>query len=274
MREKVEREGEGRKKSGGYGHRMDMISTSFFVTNFPEELGWGDLWKLFGQFGSVSDVFIPKKMDKWGRRFGFVKFKGVHNLEELSMKLEDVWWNKYKLRVNKARFEKGEPKEGEKKSGQIQPQRSLVGSDRRVNGETSFKSLLVRDGDAKIDKDGMVVSADGARKKTRALNMGDIVPLDLHVQANSFKLLNCSKVGFFKETMDFQSFSDRLLLEGQHEVKAVFMGGNMVLLQSPCERELEEVMKLNKVWWDHCFYKIIPWKPNILSECRDIWIQI
>jgi hypothetical protein len=25
----------------------------------------------------------------------------------------------------------------------------------------------------------------------------------------------------------------------------------MVLLQSPCEGELEEVMRFNKVWWDN-----------------------
>jgi hypothetical protein len=65
-------------------------------------------------------------------------------------------------------------------------------------------------------------------------------------------------VGVFRESMDFQSFQDRLLLEGQHEVKAIFMGGNLVLLQSPCDSELKEVMKFNKVWWDQCFSKIIP----------------
>jgi hypothetical protein len=48
-------------------------------------------------------------------------------------------------------------------------------------------------------------------------------------------------VGFLKETMDVQSFYDKLLLKGQHEVK-----------------ELEEVMKFNKQLWDHCFSKIIP----------------
>jgi hypothetical protein len=81
-------------------------------------------------------------------------------------------------------------------------------------------------------------------------------------------------VGFFKETMDFQSFNDRLTIEGQDEVKATYMGGNMVLLQSPCEGELQEVMKINKLWWDQCFLKIIPWQPKLLSESRDIWIQL
>jgi hypothetical protein len=33
-------------------------------------------------------------------------------------------------------------------------------------------------------------------------------------------------------------------------------------------------MRFNKGWWDQCFEKIIPWPPQILSESRDIWIQI
>jgi RNA recognition motif-containing protein len=116
MREKEEREGVSQKngrRGGGYGHRMDMISTSFFFTNFPEEVGWGDLWKLFATYGRVCNVFIPKKMDKWGRKFGFVKFKEVLDVEALSLKLEDVWWDNFKLRVNRARFAKGDKKEVE-----------------------------------------------------------------------------------------------------------------------------------------------------------------
>jgi hypothetical protein len=50
-------------------------------------------------------------MDKWGRRFGFVKFKEVVEVDVLSKKLEDVWWDKFKLRVNRERFGKGEKKE-------------------------------------------------------------------------------------------------------------------------------------------------------------------
>jgi hypothetical protein len=50
----------------------------------------------------VCDVFIPKKVDKWGRKFGFVKFKEVKDfeVEALRKKLEDVWWEKFKLRIN------------------------------------------------------------------------------------------------------------------------------------------------------------------------------
>jgi hypothetical protein len=207
MREKVEREGqEQRKGGGGYVHRLDMISTSFFFTNFAEELVWGDLWKLFASYRSVCDVFIPKKMDKWGRKFGFVKFKGVKDVEALSKDLEEVWWDKHKLRVNRARFEKGDKKEeGSSRKEQVKPV-PVPRNDIRVSDENSFNSMLVKGGGAKVDKDGMVVNGEKNRLKTRALNMGDLAPLELQVQPTTMQCLSQSMVGFFKVTIDFQSF--------------------------------------------------------------------
>jgi hypothetical protein len=268
---------EKKKKVGGYVHRLDEISTSFFFTNFPGDLVWGDLWKLFSNYGSVCDVFIPKKLDKWGRKFGFVKFKNVSDVKKLSNDLEDVWWEKYKLRVNIARFRKDDQKEGVPYNGE--PKQRSLSSNLQVNEELSFKNLLLRGEGGKVEggrvvKEGLGGYEEVGRRKTRALTLGDVEPVELHVQQDTWRLLGQSKVGIFKETMDFQSFHDRLLLEGQHEVKAIYMGGNKVLLQSPCEGELNEVMKINKTWWDQCFVKIIPWQPKILSESRDIWLQI
>ncbi|MCI34305.1 hypothetical protein A2U01_0055524, partial [Trifolium medium] len=56
----------------------------------------------------VGDAFIPKKVDKWGRRFGFVKFREVKEVELLSKIPQDVWIGSFKLRVNKSRFHRNE----------------------------------------------------------------------------------------------------------------------------------------------------------------------
>ncbi|MCI33700.1 RNA recognition motif [Trifolium medium] len=90
MREKgrVEREAEGsrrgrsradsnKRRSHGYIHNVDQSSISFFVTNFPEDSTSEDLWKVFAKFGRLGDVYIPSKVDKWGKRFAFVKFMEV-----------------------------------------------------------------------------------------------------------------------------------------------------------------------------------------------------
>jgi len=63
-----------------------------------------DMWKLFSKFGKVGEVFIPKKLDKWGRRFAFVKFREVSWVEDLEESLKEVWWGECRLKVNKALF--------------------------------------------------------------------------------------------------------------------------------------------------------------------------
>ncbi|WJX95045.1 hypothetical protein P8452_76407 [Trifolium repens] len=129
-------------------------------------------------------------------------------------------------------------------------------------------------GGVQVDKADMLGNGDGGKKKYRVASIGDIAPLEIHVHEATMIVLKQSMVGFFKNIMDYQTLNDRLLLEGQHEVKATFIGGNMVLLQCYCEGELAEVLKFNKQWWNHCFSKIIPWKPNLVSECREIWIDV
>ncbi|GAU34291.1 hypothetical protein TSUD_19970 [Trifolium subterraneum] len=56
------------RKPYGYIHNVDQMSTSFFVTNFPQDCTSEDLWKGFARYVSVGDVYIPNKVDKWGRR--------------------------------------------------------------------------------------------------------------------------------------------------------------------------------------------------------------
>jgi hypothetical protein len=36
----------------------------------------------------VGDVYIPSNVDKWGRKFGFVKFMEVREEEELCRRLK------------------------------------------------------------------------------------------------------------------------------------------------------------------------------------------
>jgi hypothetical protein len=73
-------------RSDGYVRRLDREAISFFFTNFPEEVLGGDLWKMFARFGRVGEVYIPQKLNKWGCRFGFVKYMEVKDVSVLERK--------------------------------------------------------------------------------------------------------------------------------------------------------------------------------------------
>jgi len=87
---------------------LDQNTISFFFTNYPEATSVTELSTFFARFGRIREFFVPKKKNKWGRRFGFVKFLDVTKEEELNRRLKDVWWGNTKLKINRAMFGRDE----------------------------------------------------------------------------------------------------------------------------------------------------------------------
>ncbi|GLU18987.1 hypothetical protein SLE2022_352590 [Rubroshorea leprosula] len=75
---------------------------SFFIYNFPEEWDAKALWYQYQRYGKVVDVFIPSKRDRWGKRFGFVRMRGVQDVKQLEERLNRIWIESYKLRARVA----------------------------------------------------------------------------------------------------------------------------------------------------------------------------
>ncbi|GJT52209.1 retrotransposon protein, putative, ty1-copia subclass [Tanacetum coccineum] len=57
------------------------ISKLVFVTKFPDHFYARDLWNVCTAYGKVVDVYIPLKKSKAGKKFAFVRFLKVDNLE-------------------------------------------------------------------------------------------------------------------------------------------------------------------------------------------------
>ncbi|GJY79632.1 nucleotide-binding alpha-beta plait domain-containing protein, partial [Tanacetum coccineum] len=71
---------------GSYRSKDDevmKISTSVFVTNFPDQMRAQDLWHTCKQYGQVVDAYIRNRRSKAGKRFGFVCFIKVFDVERL-----------------------------------------------------------------------------------------------------------------------------------------------------------------------------------------------
>nr|GEU92047.1 RNA-directed DNA polymerase, eukaryota [Tanacetum cinerariifolium] len=71
---------------GSYRSKEDdvsRISTSIYISNFPESFSAKDLFHSCKQYGHVVDTFIRFKRSNDGKRFGFVRFINVFNVERL-----------------------------------------------------------------------------------------------------------------------------------------------------------------------------------------------
>nr|GEW83284.1 nucleotide-binding alpha-beta plait domain-containing protein [Tanacetum cinerariifolium] len=82
------------------------ISTSVFVTNFPDQFNAKELWNTYKKYGFVADAFIPTRRSKAGKRFGFVRFINVFDAERLVNNLCTIWIGRYKIHANIAQFQR------------------------------------------------------------------------------------------------------------------------------------------------------------------------
>nr|GFB37418.1 nucleotide-binding alpha-beta plait domain-containing protein [Tanacetum cinerariifolium] len=82
------------------------ISTSIVVTNFLDQFNVKDLWNVCKQYRNVIDAFIPNKRSKSGKRFCFVRFIKIFDVDHLVNNLCTIWVGRYKFCANIARFQR------------------------------------------------------------------------------------------------------------------------------------------------------------------------
>nr|GEW23760.1 RNA-directed DNA polymerase, eukaryota, reverse transcriptase zinc-binding domain protein [Tanacetum cinerariifolium] len=83
---------------------VSRISTSIFITNFPDSFSAKDLFHSCKQCRHVVDTFILSKRSKARKGFRFVCFINVFNVERLVNNLCTVWVDQFKFHANIARF--------------------------------------------------------------------------------------------------------------------------------------------------------------------------
>ncbi|GJU66746.1 RNA-directed DNA polymerase, eukaryota [Tanacetum coccineum] len=126
------------------------ISHSVFVTNFPDYVNSRDLWNKCSVYGTVIDVFIPNKKSKAGKRFAFVRFIKVFNLDRLVENLCTIWIGSYHLFANQVRYDRPQKplnpntnvpqKYGSKKDAD--QRNGSTGSHQKKGGVTSYVSVV------------------------------------------------------------------------------------------------------------------------------------
>jgi len=277
-RENLEREGErGKEKKGatrviqnergkgklqssqhyhGYLHKMDNSTTSFFVSNFPDFVNRGDLWQIFARFGNVGEVFIPNKVDKWGNRFAFVKFREVRDVEELEGRMQEVKCGEEVLKVNIARFGR---EEDTRVSDKVMYQGES--SNAKVLQGKSYKEALSREGCGKVSPLVQVAVAS-------------VPALVVQPSEDMIQFLSKGFVARMHFPMEVSHIQTGLSMEGWREIKVFSMGEGMVLLHSEREGVIQRASEEKKEWWSNHFLKVQNWMPHFIGKQRRTWLKL
>jgi hypothetical protein len=236
-------------------HNMDQITTSFYFTNFPDDLKALDLWETFAKYGHVGDVYIPNKVDKRGKRFGFVKFKNVTDIDDMSLRLADVRCGSFKLWINHSRFGRNT---GRQSLPEVRVANEGGSASLLVQCELSFKEALI--------PANMVKGSPGEEREGTVFQ----VP----VESTILQILKRSFVGFLLPGIEVKTIKTMLLMEGRLNITVTTMGGNMVLLQSSIAGEMERVVRLKEEWLGFYFFDVKPWFPTLVNDKRKVWVKV
>jgi len=76
-----------------------------YLERYPSYRSYHDLRARLLRIGSVQSLFMARKPNKVGRRFGFRTLSSKDSIDDLLRSLNNIWFDSYKLRVNLTRIE-------------------------------------------------------------------------------------------------------------------------------------------------------------------------
>ncbi|KAK8707429.1 hypothetical protein V6N13_058490 [Hibiscus sabdariffa] len=91
-----------KRREGGNTGTGEIVT--LYVGNLPEKLHWSGLRQAFGRHGDIVDSYIAKKVNREGKRFGFVRYSNRIDINRAIERLDGFKLYGYRLSVSFAKF--------------------------------------------------------------------------------------------------------------------------------------------------------------------------
>ncbi|GJZ47836.1 RNA-directed DNA polymerase, eukaryota [Tanacetum coccineum] len=210
-----------------------------------------DLWNVCLAYGTVVDVYIPFKKSKAGKKFAFVRFIKVDNLDRLIRNLCTIWIGRFRLHANSVRFQR-EPKTNVPSS---QPTNSsLPGNNGSVGAAHKSFATVLSNG---------IVNPNSANA-TPALVLDDSCILE--------RDFSCSLMGKIKDINALSNLYVILVNEGFEKVSLSYLGGHWVLLEMDSKTSKDKV--LSHIGVGSWFMELKQATNSFVCDERLVWVTI
>ncbi|KAL4564399.1 hypothetical protein LXL04_028463 [Taraxacum kok-saghyz] len=210
--------------------------TSFFFSNFPEDSSEADLWKIFREAGQVIDVFIAKKRNLAGKRFGFARFFKVGSPYSMEEKLNAIQLGNHTLRANVARKLKSEIT----RPGIVA--RPAIGS----SAHSSYAEAVVGD----------------PQRKGGVLTTG-LKVININTNQDDKEKMARSLIGEALSVEKLKHIHELVMAEGIMDIKVFYVGGLQVQLQFSSKDAASNFKHNAKIVWSKWFSKLHFWSPTL-----------
>ncbi|KAJ0557124.1 putative RNA recognition motif domain, nucleotide-binding alpha-beta plait domain superfamily [Helianthus annuus] len=245
------------------------VEMTFIVQNLPDRTTKTVLWKAFQSYGFVSDAYVARKKDKRGNNFGFIRFKGVENLEVTLAGMNTVKIFEAKVLVSLAKYDRNHKQfiyTSKTVGGKVWRQKENTNTDYTNSHGVHTGGATVKEGvsyASLFQKDEQVRSS-GA-KVISINNKGSKYPLHC---------INRSIHGVVKELDTLNSLNKVLSRRGIYNVGLSYVGGLSILLTIGGSGMVEEVMSNKSEVLSDVFSHYKVWEGEDLPTDRVVSLRI
>ncbi|KAF5779894.1 putative RNA recognition motif domain, nucleotide-binding alpha-beta plait domain superfamily [Helianthus annuus] len=263
--------------------------TKFFVSNLPEGASSVDLKEALKEFGTIAGVYIARKLDKVGNRFGFVSFQNEGNMHVLVHMMKNVKVGQNKLFISLARFVDG------KVIRFTEEKKNPVGVDKKKEKVQEVETTYVRNTEEvqKRDENGNAWFKDNPLHNLENLQRRDVsenvwfrdkmmsnqaakIPVTIRLDDNVQAFCHWHNVALVGRVREFSSLTTLKMLlkgEGLDTGKIKYLGGMNVLLVFKDDNQRDVFMN-RKAAWSKWFESMDHWKGQSFSYERIASLKI
>ncbi|GKD91455.1 RNA-directed DNA polymerase, eukaryota, reverse transcriptase zinc-binding domain protein, partial [Tanacetum coccineum] len=232
-------------------------SSSIFVMNFPDKFSAKELWTVCKQYGTVVDAFIPDRRSKAGKRFGFVRFIKIFDVDRLVNNVCTIWVGRFKLHANIARFQRPSLNKNNSQSSHNKGDQSAPKDFYKESGENVNSKSYAH-----------VVNA-GPHQFHKKEDSPAIVLDETYANKTDYSLALLGKV---KDFTSLTNLNVVLANEGFVNVKLKYMGGFWVMIVFTSEGAKETFR--SKVGIGSWFAQLLQASNSFFVDERVTWIDI
>ncbi|KAK9053190.1 hypothetical protein SSX86_029822 [Deinandra increscens subsp. villosa] len=276
---------------------------SFYVADLPNGCSGRFLWEAFKKMGNISDAFVPGRRDWRGRQFGFVRFKGVRDVEEMLQKLRGVTVDGAKMRVFISKFKREQwmPKQHRQFDERVAQSSSRTRWEREANGNVWYERTkrqnwaeVVKGNDVNQgvgrnvleDRKGkgiVLEKHDGLEKHTgkkSEVRREDTEGSRKQVRIESNPGLwqrHCegrSLIGEIRYLEVLEDMRERMAFMGHENVAMSYLGGMKVILTFKEGQVARNFMIKQKEGWGRCFSSLRWWNGAEQENERIVQLRI
>ncbi|KAL4554214.1 hypothetical protein LXL04_039662 [Taraxacum kok-saghyz] len=241
-------------------------AVNFFFTNFPEYWETTELWQEFRKIGTTVDVFVARKRNKLGRKFGFARFLRVLDVGELTEALNNLWLDKFKLKANLAKYRRKEVKEKPTKM-----KIAVIGPSTTISDKPSTSR---DDGESRSYKEAVNGSQPLVKKHVNTEPEPEIDSIQVIPSPDSLERLDRSLFGEVRCLELLKNFQELSTIESLNDVKVSYFGGLAVLLEFRTKIAAKNYLIRAKNTWSKWFRALDCWSPEVQPMKRFAYLNI